>query len=228
MKFYGKAEEAADDILRAFRHPTTLPQPLAQIFVHRKDNLPCRSWSWRNQLLVALHGFSDARGFRQWEQVRRRVKKGEKAFRILSPVARTVEDEDTGEKRTILHGFRGTPVFGYEQTEGAALPKGDPATDNWLSSLPLLEVAKSWGLSVEAFSGREARYLGAFSPTTGIALGVKNLSTWAHELVHAADHRNGKLKELGQHWRSEIVAELGGAVLLRILGHEQEADLGGC
>lgn len=50
---------------------------------------------------------------------------------------------------------------------------------------------------------------------------------WAHELVHAADHRNGKLKELGQHWRSETVAQLGSAVLLRLLGHGEDADLGG-
>jgi hypothetical protein len=57
---------------------------------------------------------------------------------------------------------------------------------------------------------------------------VKNLSTWAHELIHAADHRNGKLTELGQHWRSETVAELGGAVLLRVLGHDHDADFGRC
>jgi hypothetical protein len=47
-------------------------------------------------------------------------------------------------------------------------------------------------------------------------------------LVHAADDRNGKLTEKGQHWRSETVAELGGAVLLEILGFKHEADLGGC
>lgn len=33
---------------------------------------------------------------------------------------------------------------------------------------------------------------------------------------------------MGQHWRSETVAELGGAVLLKILGHHEAADLGGC
>ncbi len=31
-----------------------------------------------------------------------------------------------------------------------------------------------------------------------------------------------------QHWRSEIVAELGGAILLRLLDFEEECDLGGC
>ena len=71
-------------------------------------------------------------------------------------------------------------------------------------------------------------YLGLYFRAAAIELGVKNLSTWAHELVHAADDRNGSLKEKGQHWRSETVAELGGAVLLEILGFSHEADLGGC
>jgi hypothetical protein len=33
---------------------------------------------------------------------------------------------------------------------------------------------------------------------------------------------------MGQHWRSETVAELGGAVLLEVLGFRHDADLGGC
>jgi len=89
-------------------------------------------------------------------------------------------------------------------------------------------VAKEWGLSVETYQGHGGRTLGAFCPKGIIALGVKNPATWCHELVHAADFRNGKLKELGQHWRSETVAELGSAVLLQILGYEYESDLGGC
>src|SRR5689334_19781216 len=93
-KFYGHAEEAANDILRAFQSPDQLPGALSQVFVRRKDDSPCRRWSWRNQLIVAVRGYSDARGFRQWEQVGRRVKKGEKAFRILSPVTGRVVDED--------------------------------------------------------------------------------------------------------------------------------------
>jgi hypothetical protein len=228
MFFQGKAAEAADEILSAFQNPDSLPDPLAQVFIHRKDNVPCRSWSWRNQLLVALHGHADARGFRQWEQVGRHVKKGEKAFCILSPCMKTVVNEETGEEKKLLYGFRGTAVFSLGQTDGKPLPPSDPAIHAWLKSLPLREVADAWGLGIEAFNGRGASYLGRIAPGAGIALGVKNLSTWAHELVHAADHRNGKLKELGQHWRSETVAELGGAVLLKVLGHEHDADLGGC
>jgi hypothetical protein len=227
MKFYGKAEESAKVILDAFRNPNCLPKPLAEVFIHRMDNMPCRAWSWRNQLLVALQGHKDARGYRQWEEVGRWVKKGERAFYILSPLSKKVEDK-TGEEKTVIYGFRGTAVFGYEQTEGRPLPPADPEAVRWVETLPLIEVAREWGLAVQSFNGNGASYLGAYRHHSGIALGVKNLSTWAHELVHAADHRNGKLNELGQHWRSETVAELGGAVLLQILGYPHEADLGGC
>ena len=227
MKFYGKAEESAKVILDAFRTPNSLPKPLAHVFIHRNDNVPCRSWSWRNQLLVALQGHKDARGFRQWEEVGRWVKKGERAFYILAPLSNKVEDEKTGEEKTVIYGFKGTPVFGYEQTNGGPLPPGDPEAVRWVEALPLVGVAKEWGLLVESFNGKGSSYLGAYRHHSGIALGVKNLSTWGHELVHAADHRNGKLKELGQHWRSETVAELGGAVLLQILGYPHDADLGG-
>jgi len=167
-------------------------------------------------------------GFCQWEQAGRRVKKGEKAFRILSPVTRKKLDDKTGVEKTVFVGFKGTAVFGLEQTEGEPLPDCDPAVEEWIASLPLIQVAESWGLKVESFNGSRNGSLGQYKWNTGIALGVKNLSTWTHELVHAADQRNGNLKELVQHWRSETVAELGGAVLLRILGNEHDADLGGC
>jgi hypothetical protein len=232
MRFIGKAEEAANDILKLFQNPNDLPKPLAQVFIRRKDNVPCRAWSWRNQLLVAIHGYSDARGFNQWRLAGRYVQAGERAFYILSPLNYKRVDEETGEEKAGIWGFKGTPVFGYEQTIGDPLPVGDLEVDYWLESLPLLEVAERWGISVQGFNGQMARWLGRFQhrgPEGGaIAVGVTNLSTWAHELVHAGDHRNGKLKELGQHWKSETVVELGGAVLLRVLGYDHDADLGGC
>ncbi len=173
-------------------------------------------------------GHSDARGYRKWQEVGRQVKKGEEAFYILIPCTRTIEDEDTGEEKVHLYGFMGRPVFGLNQTKGNPVPTGDPQVASWIESLPLLEVARRWGLTVEVYNGRGADALGKCRRGAGIALGVKNLSTWGHEMVHAADHRNGKLKEHGQHWRSETVAELGGAVLLQTLGFPQDADLGGC
>jgi len=231
LRYYGQAEQAASRILAAFQSGN-LPQALAPIFIRRRDNLPCRSWSWSNQLLVALCGFSDARGYRQWEAVGRHVTKGQRGFPILVPLLKKTERKngETGDKeeRSFLCGFRHSIVFGLGQTEGATLPPADPAIATWLDSLPLVDVARSWGLSVEAYSGRAGAPQGKYCLGHSIALGVENLSTWAHELLHAADDRLGKLVERGQHWRSETVAELGGAILLEMLGQPESADRGGC
>ncbi|MGB2987549.1 MAG: hypothetical protein WBE26_16920 [Phycisphaerae bacterium] len=54
MQFYGKAETAANRIIELFRTPDKLPQALAPIFIRRADNVPCRAWSWSNQILTAL------------------------------------------------------------------------------------------------------------------------------------------------------------------------------
>jgi hypothetical protein len=228
MGFYGQAEAAARRIVRLFEDANSLPKPLAQVFIRRKDSRHCRDWSWGNQLLVVLHGYGDARGFRQWQEVGRSVKKGEKAFYILGPITKKLRDEETGEQRAIVIGFKGLPVFGLEQTEGRPLPSGDPDIEKWVESLPLLAVARRWGLGVGTFDGKDGGCLGLYRKGGAIELGVKNLSTWCHELVHAADDRTGRFKELGQHWRSETVAELGGAVLLEILDFSHDADLGGC
>ena len=229
MKFYRKAEEAANRIIQAFE-AGDVPQALAAVFVHRRDESPCRKWSWNNQLLAALFGHSDARGFRQWQEVGRNVRKGQKAFPILAPCMRSVkktEDDGRETKRQVLYGFTSVAVFGLSQTEGEPIVV-DPEVAAWLESLPLGDVARSWGLEVDAFNGERGGYLGYYKHGEAIALGVKNLATWAHELVHAADDQGKQIvKRRGQEPSNEIVAELGGAVLLEILGHEVEADRGG-
>jgi antirestriction protein ArdC len=230
MKYFGKAESAAARIVGLFR-AGNVPKALAPIFIKRRDGVPCRRWSWSNQLITALHGYSDARGFRQWEQVGRHVKKGERAFYILAPCTRKIQERDgaTGDEsdRVALYGFRGVAVFGYDQTDGAALPV-DTENQQFIDGLPLVSVASTWGLSVETYDGAGARNLGYYRHGQGIALGVENLATWAHELVHAADDRRGTItKRSGQQLDNEVVAELGGAVLLQCLGHDHESDTGG-
>jgi antirestriction protein ArdC len=201
---------------------------VAPVFIRRKDGSPCRAWSWANQLLVALHGHSDVRGFRQWQQVSRHVRKGEKSFCILSPILKTRTTDD-GKEQTYLVGFKGTAVFGLAQTDGQPLPEVDSDLLKWVESLPLVDVAREWGLSVETYSGRPRSAQGWYhSGHQTIALGVHNLSTWAHELLHAADDRLGQLSAHEAKWRKETVAELGGAVLLECLGQRTAADLGGC
>jgi antirestriction protein ArdC len=233
MKLYGKhTEDVAQRIVDAFKHPERLPAALAPIFIHREDDVPCRRWSWHNQLLVALCATVDARGIKQWNQAGRKVKKGSSAIWILAPCVKKVTEEgDNGKdrERQIIYGFRSVPVFAVEDTEGDSLPEGDDKYDSWARELPLLEVADAWGINVGTYTHQGNTPLGyyryASNGNQAVMLGVENLATWAHELVHAADHRLTNLK--GEKWHREIVAELGGAILLECLGMSHDADLGG-
>lgn len=232
MKFYGKAEDVGQRILDAFRNGQ-IPEAMRDVFWTLKTGRHSASWSLRNQLIMFLHGYSDARGFGQWKDAGRNVKKGEKAFQILAPVFAKKRDEidpKTGKPRQFIVGFKGVNVFGYEQTEGKDLGGADAEAKDWIAKLPLIELAKSWGVNVKVDGMIAAFGLhGSYSPNQDeIALAVKNLSTWAHELVHAAEKRlRGDLKG-GQHWDQEVVAELGGAILLECLGYKDESDRGGC
>ena len=150
---------------------------------------------------------------------------------------RKTVDADTGERdtRMAVVGFKSIPVYRLEDTDvidaerWAVANKSEADSSRFIDGLPLVEVARSWGLNVETFNGAGARFMGKYSSGAAvIALGVKNLSTWAHELTHAADDRCivGGLKP-GQRADQEIVAELGGAVLLECLGEHEAADVGG-
>ena len=232
MKFAGKhTEDVANRILGSFQNPESLPQALSLMFIHRKDEVPCRNWSWHNQLLVAMCGTTDARGIRQWNQAGRRIKRGAKAIWILAPwTKRITEENEHGEEivRDVLIGFRSIPVFPVECTEGDELPDEDGANQAWINSLPLVEVAHAWDIHVNTYSFKQGCPLGYFAirpDNQRILLGVENISTWAHELVHAADYRVTGLQ--GSRPYKEIVAEFGAAVLLEILDKSHEADLGG-
>jgi len=124
---HGKASEVAEKVLEAFREPSRLPAALAPVFIRRKDSIPCNAWSWGNRLIVALHDHSDARGFRQWQQVNRFVREGERAVYILAPITRRIEKDD--DEQLVTVGFKAMPVFGLEQTGGEPLSTGDPALD---------------------------------------------------------------------------------------------------
>ncbi len=231
LHLYGiHTRSVAERIVEAFRQPERLPKALAPIFIHRKDDTPCRKWSWQNQLLIALANTPDARGIQQWNSVGRSVKKGAKAVWILAPCLRKVSvTKDDGEEasKQVLYGFRSIPVFAVDDTEGAPVTSVDNH-EGWIKKLPLLEVAEHWGIDIDTYTHQGSAPLGYYAyggTNKAIKLGVENLSTWAHELVHAADHRVTGLKD--SKWCKEIVAELGGCIILECLGLSQEADLGG-
>jgi len=228
MRYRGKAEEVAQEIIDAFR-TENIPQALATVFLNRGER-PSAKWSWLNQLKAVLHGHPDARGFRQWQQVGRKVRKGQRAFRILGPCTRkaTEADPERGIEvgDVVCYGFTAIPVFGYSQTEGEPLP-GAEAAQQFLDRLPFLEVARAWNLDVETYSGERSPAAGVYAAGRRISLGVANLSTWAHELVHAADDRLGSnLHSYAGRPDAEIVAQFGAAVLLECVGETVASDRG--
>jgi antirestriction protein ArdC len=235
MKYFGKAEQTADAIVKAFEEGR-VPAALSQVFIADAKERHSSAWSFMNQFIMAMHGYTDAMGFKQWQKKHERtVKKGEKAFYILAPVMRNITDETTLDekgkptKRQICIGFKGVTVFGYEQTEGPEIKQGDKA-EQFLETLPLRNLAEKWGLSVRAYNGQEGQALGVYSLGSSISLGTENLSTWTHELAHAADDRLGTLSKSRKpedRALDEVVAEFAGAVLLKCLGEEEAADLGG-
>lgn len=183
-------------------------------------DIPCTHWSILNRTLMFLSGTQDARGYRQWQETNRHVKKGSKAIYILVPFIKKVET-DAGEQDA-LYGFGCKPVFRVEDTDGEVLAYEGIE----LPSLPLMERAEEWNISVKAIPGNYC-YHGYYSPDRKeIALCTKEEGVFFHELAHCAHEKViGKLK-MGQDPLQEIVAELSAHSLCRIVGMSGEKFIG--
>lgn len=177
-------------------------------------DIPSARWSLLNRTLMFLSGTSDARGFRQWQEVDRHVKKGAKAFFILVPFFKKVEDEDKGESSHVLTGFGCRAVFRLEDTDGEPLDYEKVE----LPELPLMTRAEEWGISIKAIPGNY-RYYGYYSHgRQQIALATPHEAVFFHELAHAAhDKVKGGIVG-GQDPIQEIVAELSAQALCRLVG----------
>ncbi|MFH2066489.1 MAG: antirestriction protein [Pseudomonadota bacterium] len=178
-------------------------------------NTPSSKWSFTNRMLMFLSGTNDARGFRQWQQVNRIVKKGTKAIYIIVPC---IKKNDELEKETIVF-FKAMPVFKVEDTEGEKLDYESIE----LPDLPLMEKAKSWGISVKAIPGNY-KYYGYYSPgKKEIALASPDEMIFFHELAHAGYEKiKGELSQPLQ----EIVAELSAQALCSLVGKKINNSLG--
>lgn len=213
-----KVKSVLNNILETFRNGD-IPEALS-VAVFPTFDIPMSKWSLANRLLAVLTGTEDARGFRQWKEVGRWVKKGAKSFTILAPrkkILKEKDDSDEDQKRQRLIGFLAVPVFRVEDTEGEPLDHEKLE----LPQFPLIQVAKAWGIETKAVSGSFTFY-GAFNPELHeIHLASPEEMIFFHELAHAAHHRFQPLKG-GQHWNQEIVAELSAACLCRLVGRSPE------
>jgi antirestriction protein ArdC len=164
-------------------------------------------------------GSSDCRGFKQWKEAGRHVKKGSKAVYILRPKMVSKKNKETQEKESVCIGFTPLPVFALESTEGEELYYSAPV----LPEIPLQKAVEAFGLTVKAqpfFS----QYYGSFSSSSKtINLCTSEVQVFLHELCHAAHNELAKLKN-DQDPKQEIIAELGSEVLKRILGSDTDTS----
>ena len=213
MNLSEKAQAALDKVVEAFQ--TGDLSPIIQIATyHIPSDWPSSHWSFANRVLIyAQTGTLHCRGFRQWEEVDRKVKKGARSAYIFGP--RTVKEEKDGESLFKLIGWTTIPVFAYDDTEGEEIglpPEWVPPTPP-----PLWDVAERFGLTVKYDYVPDAR--GIYSPNRKrITLATQSEKTWFHELAHAAEHV--LLGELvgGQDEKQEAVAEFTAAVLMELYG----------
>lgn len=109
-------------------------------------------YSVRNQMLITLQRSAATRVARlkRWNELGRKVKKGEKGIHILAPslakVELEVKDPESGqthtETREQLVGFHPTVVFDLAQTEGEPLPE-PYRVEGQVTPEVLAEVAKA-------------------------------------------------------------------------------------
>jgi len=211
--------ETLNSILEAFESGQ-IPEAIAYSMFPIPD-VPSSKWSLLNRISIFLSGTADARGFRQWNEAGRHVKKGAKAVYILVPrmIKREIASElGEAEEEQVLSGFMARPVFRVEDTDGEPLDYEQIE----LPELPLMERAKEWGLSVKAVPGNY-QYHGYFSQDKKeIGLASKDEAVFFHELSHYAHHRIvGDLRTVSP-WEKEVVAELAAAALCKIAGKDSK------
>ena len=187
------------------------------------------NYSFGNVLEIARQRPSASRvaGMYAWNQLGRRVKKGEKGIRILAPIIgikrkpdAEAEKDITRQNTRVLVGFRNAYVFDVSQTDGTELPvlremSGD-AGENRDRLLSFIER-----------QGIELVFTENIRPALGISYGgriailpgqseAEEFSTLvhelAHEMLHKADRRTTTTKVVKETEAEAIAFVIGKAV----------------
>lgn len=221
MKITGKAQEQISKLVEEFK-TGNVAKSVAEIVINNVD-IPSGKWSLLNRWISYVQtGDMDCRGFKQWQQVDRKVKAGQKAAYILRPniIKKKSNDNDTEKEESILIGFGSIPVFGLSQTEGKEIDyKVEP------NELPTLyNVAISMGLKVQygLFNGKAYGMYNDNKKT--ISLCTYSEQTFLHELSHAAHSRIKNGLKNGQNPKQEIVAEFCACILARMYGKQSALE----
>ncbi len=213
-----KVKQTLDTVLERFKSGD-IPEVVSYAMFPLSD-IPSSRWSLLNRTIMFISGTADARGFKQWLQAGRFVKKGSKALYILVPYFKKVEDDC--DQVNVITGFGCKAVFRVEDTDGEPLEYQGLE----LGEIPLLERAEEWGISVKAIPGNY-RYAGYYETgRSEICLATADESVFFHELSHAAHEKvMGSLKS-GQNPLQEIVAQLSAQCLCFLVGKTADRFLG--
>jgi antirestriction protein ArdC len=213
-----KVKQTLDTVLERFKSGD-IPEVVSYAMFPLSD-IPSSRWSLLNRTIMFISGTADARGYKQWLQVGRYVKKGSKSLYILVPYFKKVEDE--GDKVSVMTGFGCQAVFRVEDTDGEPLEYQNLE----LGEIPLLERAEEWGISVKAIPG-SYRYAGYYATSRKeICLATKDECVFFHEISHVAHEKViGSLKA-GQDPLQEVVAQLAAQCLCMMVGKSADKFLG--
>jgi hypothetical protein len=216
LNFSDKAKASLQTCLKRFEEGDF--STIAEIaLLKRNTDIPFDRWSFSNKVIAwAQSGTLDCRGYRQWEQVGRRVKKGSRAVYILAPLITKIEDEETGETFNKCYGFKGVPIFSVNDTEGDPIDYGYEDVE----PPPLIEVAKAFDLDV-TYEPLIGAYGAANLKTGNIRLATAEEQVFFHELVHAIRVKGGmEIKDEKDYAREEVIAEFGATVLAEMYGKD--------
>ena len=170
-----------------------------------------RNYSLGNILEIARQRPDATRvaGLYAWNQLGRKVRKGQKGIRILAPLIGTRKKKDvqakdiTTQNQPVLVGFRGVYVFDVSQTEGAELPdltnrvKGEVGEyrerliDFVIAQSIELEFRESIAPALGMSYGGKIAVLPGQAPAEEFSTLVHEL---AHEMLHKAQRRTATTK----------------------------------
>jgi hypothetical protein len=158
--------------------------------VFKGNTIPSDNWSLINRVLMHLQNTEDARGFNQWKEAGRYVKKGCKAFYIIAPMFKKIKKmvetkTESGEVKTdkqiikVLAGFKGVPVFRFEDTEGAPIVR-----EKYKLNIPyeFNGIIKELGLKIDAVRYSGLAYGSYDLLNKQIELATPDIDVFLHEL----------------------------------------------
>jgi len=190
------------------------------------------NYSFGNILQIARQrpDATNVAGMYTWNQLGRRVKKGEKGIQIFAPMIgkNRKKQEETEQNRdeksaSILVGFRAVYVFDVAQTDGAELPAPAAVTGEAGAHLDrLIEFVQQQGIELE-YNERIAPAQGAsYGGKIVLLPGQSKAETFAtlvhelgHEMLHKADRRTATTKVVRETEAESIAFIVGKAIGLQ-------------